>query len=187
MAAMNKIVILFAVFGAGGLASCTFSSSVSEPKTYESNKYGYHIQYPADWDISGAGQNKIKDNRPDLLEGNFVFFIKKGRGAVTIKVWPNPRHAAPKDWYDHDAATVMGEAAAGTFPYPRAMVVGLDETSVNHLPAYKITTTDGNFDYIFCRPEYAYVINFEKGDNNTDPAALENTFNGFLSSFRLNE
>ena len=50
-------------------------------QTYENAKYGYQIEYPRDWDISGASarQSKIVDNKPAELDGNFVFFLKKGQ------------------------------------------------------------------------------------------------------------
>jgi|GEM_PF-6198821 len=182
---MKKCIPFFAILIIAGLTSCRSSDSVDGFKTYVSNKYGYQIQYPKDWDVSGAGQTKIQDNHPDLLEGNFVFVIKKGVGAVMVKVWPNPRHASAKDWYNHDATEVMGEGARGVFPYPAAMVASFDETTINNSPAYKITMTDGNYDYIFTRPDYVYVLNFEVGDKNSDPAALQKIFNECLSSFRL--
>jgi hypothetical protein len=123
----------------------------SQTVTFTNTAYGYSITYPKRWSIVKSGKE---------AETSSLFMIHDDVKSIAITEVPNPQELQPKQWYERNTREHLSDLL---YPYPAAIVADEEDTTLNGLPAFKVTTNEAahNFDYFVTRGPSLFVINVE--------------------------
>ncbi len=150
-------------------------------KVYQNYKYAYQIEYPSGWKAEGTGK-EISES----IEMTFFTNGKSSRGeeqmtSMTVHVYENLKKLSPKDWYLRESRV----QSDGIYPYPNTIVASAEETEVNGYTAYKIITTDLNYDYFIGYGNTIYRLSFEKFGGDETWTLPTKIYDRMLTSFKM--
>ena len=172
---MSRNIVVFSLLSSVVLiAASLFAGTGTEWKTYVNEKWGYSIEYPADWAAKVTLEN---EGKPEKVVKQRVTFAAPNCEQVYGDVWVNESGLNLKDWIEANQKPVM-DCSLGIPKESNATIAGS--------PAFRLVEADsprvpGRLFAILQHDNKMYRITWIRPNE----AAGKETYNKMVESFKL--